>query len=62
MNGGAAALVAQINGYTVHHFGDEHKQSMKCRALRVIIIDEVPREERGHGEHLSTVGAVPQVT
>ena len=36
------APVAQINGYTVYHFGDKHKQSMKGGALRVIIIDEVP--------------------
>ena len=47
------AMAAQINGQTVHHWsgipsinedmssvGDRHKQSMKCRALRVIIIDE----------------------
>ena len=50
------AMAAQINGHTVHHWsgiparnddgnamGDRHKQSMKCGALRVIIIDEVPR-------------------
>ena len=55
------AMAAQINGHTVHHWsgiparnddgnamGDRHKQSMKCRALRVIIIDEVPRA-RGEG-------------
>ena len=48
------AMAAQINGHTVHHWsgiparnddgnamGDRHKQSMKCVALRVIIIDEV---------------------
>ena len=48
------AMAAQINGFTVHHWsgipvrsddgntmGDRHKQSMKCGALRVIIIDEV---------------------
>ena len=48
------ATVAQINGYTVHHWsgiparsedglstGDKHKQSIKCQALHVIIIDEV---------------------
>ena len=43
------APVAQINGYTVHRFGDKHKQSMKCRALRVIIIDEVPQGKKGRG-------------
>ena len=48
------AMDAAINGFTVHHWsgiptrdgdgnacGDKHKQSMKCQALRVIIIDEV---------------------
>ena len=48
------AMAAQINGHTVHHWsgipatgdggqglGDMHKFSMKCQALRVIIIDEV---------------------
>ena len=48
------SMAAQINGYTLHHWsgipargedggatGDRHKQSMKCQALRVIIIDEV---------------------
>ena len=48
------AMAAQINGYTVHHWsgipvrseggeglGDMHSFSMKCQALRVIIIDEV---------------------
>ena len=47
------ALAAQINGFTVHRWagipainvdnsacGDRHKQSLKCAALRVIIIDE----------------------
>ena len=47
------SMAAQINGYTVHHwtgiparsddaaaYGDRHKQSQKCGALRVIIIDE----------------------
>ena len=56
------AMAAQINGQTVHHWsgipsinedmssvGDRHKQSMKCRALRVIIIDEAGSsdDERG---------------
>ena len=49
------AMAAQINGHTVHRWsgiparndernatGDKHKLSMKCGALRVIIIDEVP--------------------
>ena len=53
------AMAAQINGHTVHHWsgiparsddgnlcGDKHKQSMKCGALRVIIIDEVQLRER----------------
>ena len=48
------AMAAQINGFTIHHWsgipvrmqdeggtGDRHKQSIKCQALRVIIIDEV---------------------
>jgi len=48
------AMAAQINGYTIHHWtgipvhnedgaatGDKHKQSIKCQALRVVIIDEV---------------------
>ena len=48
------AMAAQIDGHTVHHWsgiparnddgnagGDKHKLSMKCRALRMIIIDEV---------------------
>ena len=48
------AMAAAINGYTIHNWsgipiksddgnscGDKHKQSMKCQALRVIIIDEV---------------------
>ena len=48
------AVAAQINGYTIHHWsgipvrtddgsgtGDRHKQSIKCQALRVVIIDEV---------------------
>ena len=48
------AMAAQINGHTLHHWsgipcrredasgtGDRRKQSMKCQALRVIIIDEV---------------------
>ena len=48
------AMAAQISGHTVHHWsgilvtsdggpglGDMHKLSMKCQALRVIIIDEV---------------------
>ena len=49
------SMAAQINGHTVHHWsgipvqsdsgsstGDKHKQSIKCKALRMIIIDEVP--------------------
>ena len=48
------AMAAGINGFTVHHWsgipaknnensacGDKHKQSIKCQALRVIIIDEI---------------------
>ena len=48
------AMAAQINGFTIHHWsgiparavdggssGDKHKQSIKCQALRVIIIDEI---------------------
>ena len=47
-------MAVAINGYTIHNWsgipirnddgnscGDKHKQSMKCQALRVIIIDEV---------------------
>ena len=47
-------MAAGINGFTVHHWsgipatnnensacGDKHKQSIKCQALRVIIIDEI---------------------
>ena len=56
------AMAAQINGYTVHHWagipainddgnacGDKRKQSMKCGALRVIIIDEVPQGKTAKG-------------
>ena len=48
------AMAAQINGFTVHHWsgipcrvvegssgGDRHKLSIKCQALRVVIIDEI---------------------
>ena len=48
------AMAAQINGFTIHHWsgilarnlegegtGDAHKQSIKCQALRVILIDEI---------------------
>ena len=48
------AMAAQINGNTIHHWsgipcrsvdgnttGDRHKQSIKCQALRVVIIDEL---------------------
>ena len=48
------AMAAQINGSTLHHWsgiparaldgnatGDRHKQSIKCQALRVIILDEL---------------------
>lgn len=48
------AMAAQINGNTIHHWsgiptraidgnatGDRHKQSIKCQALRVIILDEL---------------------
>ena len=59
-------MAAQINEHTVHHWsgiparndddgnamGDRHKQSLKCGALRVIIIDEVPRWWEGTGVHL----------
>ena len=62
------AMAAQINGHTVHHWsgiparsddgnlcGDKHKQSMKCGALRVIIIDEVqPRGKKGETEGPNT--------
>ena len=63
------AMAAQINGHTVHHWsgiparnddgnacGDKHKQSMKCGALRVIIIDEVQlgKEKCNMHAHFST--------
>ena len=48
------AMVAQINGFTIHHWsgiparnsegegtGDSHQQSIKCQALRVILLDEI---------------------
>ena len=48
------AMAARINGFTIHHWsgiptrqtdgnntGDRHQQSIKCQALRVIILDEV---------------------
>ena len=48
------AMAAHIQGATIHHWsgvpcrreegngtGDSHKQSIKCQALRVIIIDEL---------------------
>ena len=54
------AMAAQIKGYTVHHWsgmpargddssgtGDRRKQSMRCQALRVIIIDEVSMMSAG---------------
>jgi hypothetical protein len=47
-------MAAQINGFTIHHWsgipahnlegqgtGDAHKQSIRCQALRVILIDEI---------------------
>ena len=47
-------MAAAINGYTVHNWsgipiknddgnscGDKHKQSIKCQALRVLILDEL---------------------
>ena len=56
-------MAAQIDGHTVHHWsgiparnddgnatGDKHKLSMKCKALRVIVIDEVPWVEEGGKE------------
>ena len=48
------AMAAMINGQTIHHWsgiparaldgnaaGDRHVQSVKCQALRVIILDEL---------------------
>ena len=48
------AMAAHIDGYTIHHWsgiptrpkhgkntGDRHKQSIKCQALRVVILDEI---------------------
>ena len=48
------AMAAQINGFTIHHWsgilaraidgntiGSGHIQSIKCQALRVIILDEL---------------------
>ena len=48
------AMAAHINGFTIHHWsgipvrstdgsscGDRHKQSIKCQALRMVIVDEV---------------------
>ena len=48
------SMAAQINGFTLHHWsgiparntsregtGDAHQQSIKCQALRVILIDEI---------------------
>ena len=50
------AMAALINGYTIHHwsgipacataeggsgFGDSHKLSTKCQALRIIVLDEL---------------------
>ena len=48
------AMAAQINGFTIHHWsgipvrstdgnntGDRHQQSIKCQALRVMILDEL---------------------
>ena len=47
-------MAAYINGYTIHHWsgiptrpkhgrntGDRHKQSIKCQALRVVILDAI---------------------
>ena len=69
------AMAAQINGHTVHHWsgiparnddgnamGDRHKQSMKCGALRVIIIDEVPRGEERMGFFWPNVALVPNLS
>ena len=61
-------MAAQINGFTIHHWsglptreegkgtGDAHKQSIKCQALRVILIDEISMisgELFGSLEHVS---------
>ena len=48
------AMAAHINGFTIHHWsgiptrptannstGDKHQQSIKCQALRVMILDEL---------------------
>ena len=48
------AMAAHINGFTIHHWsgiptrpmagnstGDRHQQSIKCQALRVMILDEL---------------------
>ena len=48
------AMAAQINGFTIHHWsgiparsiegnttGNRHEQSIKCQALRLVIIDEL---------------------
>ena len=48
------AMAAQINGFTIHHWfgiparavdgnttGSRHLQSIKCQALRVMILDEL---------------------
>ena len=68
------AMAAQINGHTVHHWsgiparnddgsamGDRHKQSMKCGALRVIIVDEVPGEKQRRGLRLATHVALTKI-
>ena len=47
-------MAAQMIGFTIHHWsgiparnlegegtGDAHKRSIKCQALRVVIIDEI---------------------
>ena len=51
------AMAAHINGFTIHHWsgiparpvagnstGDRHQQSIKCQALRVMILDELVHE------------------
>ena len=61
------AMAAQINGHTIHHwtglpartddaaaYGDKHKMSQKCGALRVMIIDEASTSVTKHTDPRST--------
>ena len=68
------AMAAQINGHTIHHwtglpgrtddavaYGDKHKMSQKCGALRVIIIDEANGKHRESPKSMTLQGRPPRI-